>query len=115
MLPTEELNGENQISYEASDQHPKRSRPTKPFLPLEVIAEIISRLPVKSLLKFSPEFVKFHMSLSFNKSSNDRVMEEFNLDFLMKNSGISFLIEGSVNGLLCLVNEVDKIFLWNPQ
>ncbi|KAG5629884.1 hypothetical protein H5410_001601 [Solanum commersonii] len=51
MLPTEELNGENQISYEASDQHPKISRPTKPFLPPEVIAEIISRISVKSLLK----------------------------------------------------------------
>ncbi|KAG5629882.1 hypothetical protein H5410_001599 [Solanum commersonii] len=47
----QELNGENQISYEASDQHPKISRPTKPFLPPEVIAEIISRISVKSLLK----------------------------------------------------------------
>ncbi|KAM3302430.1 hypothetical protein P3S67_016932 [Capsicum chacoense] len=41
-------------------------------------------------------------------------MEEINLDYHMKNSGIACVIEGSVNGLICLVNEAKKLFLWNP-
>ncbi|PHT77385.1 hypothetical protein T459_20907 [Capsicum annuum] len=32
----------------------------------------------------------------------------------MKNSGIACVIEGSVNGFICLVNEVMELFLWNP-
>ncbi|PHU13150.1 hypothetical protein BC332_20080 [Capsicum chinense] len=42
------------------------------------------------------------------------IMEETNLDYHMKNSGIACVIEGSVNGLICLVNEEKELFLWNP-
>ncbi|MCD9640327.1 hypothetical protein HAX54_025603, partial [Datura stramonium] len=41
-------------------------------------------------------------------------MEESKLDYLMKNSSTSFLIEGSVNGLICLVNEAKELYQWNP-
>ncbi|KAF3627270.1 hypothetical protein FXO38_01948 [Capsicum annuum] len=42
------------------------------------------------------------------------VMEETNMDYHMKNSGISCVTEGSVNGLICLVSEAKELFLWNP-
>ncbi|PHT43873.1 hypothetical protein CQW23_17898 [Capsicum baccatum] len=42
------------------------------------------------------------------------IMEETNLDYHMKNSDIACVIEGSVNGLICLVNEAKELFLWNP-
>ncbi|KAM3222765.1 hypothetical protein P3L10_022035 [Capsicum annuum] len=41
-------------------------------------------------------------------------MEETNLDYHMKNSGIACVIEGSVNGLICFVNEAKELFLWIP-
>ncbi|KAF3644602.1 putative organic cation/carnitine transporter 4-like [Capsicum annuum] len=79
------------------------------------------------------KFTKYHLSLSANNNkdyTNHRVMlriaqpevnlkerpimEETNLDYHMKNSGIACVIEGSVNGFICLVNEVMELFLWNP-
>ncbi|PHT77201.1 hypothetical protein T459_20723 [Capsicum annuum] len=110
-----------------------------------LLTEILSRLPVKSLLRFkfvlkswsslisSPEFTKYHLSLSANNNKDYTnhsvmwriaqpefnlkecpIMEETNLDYHMKNSGISCVNEGSVNGLICLVNEAKELFLWNP-
>ncbi|MCD7458883.1 hypothetical protein HAX54_039478 [Datura stramonium] len=145
MLPIEEL----PVFDESSHQR------TNFFLPTEVIFEILSRLPVKSLLKFksvskswlslisSPEFIKSHLNLSANNKeyTNHRLMlrisqpeynlkecplkslfydeyviEESNLeDYPMKNSSISFSIEGSVNGLICLATEEKELFLWNPS
>ncbi|PHT43874.1 hypothetical protein CQW23_17899 [Capsicum baccatum] len=80
-----------------------------------------------------PEFTKYHLSLSANNNKDYTnhsvmwriaqpgfnlkecpIMEETNLDYHMKNSGISCVIEGSVNGLICLVNEAKELFLWNP-
>ncbi|XP_015055624.1 F-box/kelch-repeat protein At3g23880-like [Solanum pennellii] len=112
------FNGENSAS---SHQNPNRSNPANPCMPTEILVEILSRVPVKSLLKFrcvskswlalisSPEFIKSHLSLS---ASNN--MQECNLDYLMKNLEVSFLFEGSVNGLICLVNRAKKIYIWNP-
>ncbi|KAF3617389.1 putative non-specific lipid-transfer protein 2-like [Capsicum annuum] len=42
------------------------------------------------------------------------IMEETNLDYHMKNSGIFCVIKGSVNGLICHVNEAKELFLGNP-
>ncbi|KAM3396183.1 F-box/kelch-repeat protein like [Capsicum galapagoense] len=139
------LSRKHPVSDEASHQHPNQSNPTKLYWPAEILTEILSRLPVKSLLRFksvlkswsslisSPEFTKYHLSLSANKNKDYTnhsvmwriaqpefnlkecpIMEETNLDYHMKNSGISCVIEGSVNGLIFLVNEAKELFLWNP-
>ncbi|KAM3302428.1 hypothetical protein P3S67_016930 [Capsicum chacoense] len=130
---------------EAFHQIPNQNNPTKLYWPAEILTEILSRLPVKSLLRFksvlkswsclisSPEFTKYHLSLSANNNkdyTNHSVMwrigqpdfnlkecpvtEETNLDYHMKKSGIACVIEGSVNGLIFLVNEAKELFLWNP-
>ncbi|PHT43886.1 hypothetical protein CQW23_17911 [Capsicum baccatum] len=140
-----DLSRKHPVSDEASHQHPNQSNPTKLYWRAEILTEILSRLPVKSLLRFksvlkswsslisSPEFTKYHLSLSANNNKDYTnhtvmwriaqpefnlktcpIMEETNLDYHMKNSGISCVIEGSVNGLVCLVNEAKELFLWNP-
>ncbi|KAG5597773.1 hypothetical protein H5410_039005 [Solanum commersonii] len=81
----------------------------------------------------SPRFIKYHLNLSanYNKYFTNHnvilsiaqpkfnledcfVMEETDLDYHMKNSGVSFVIEGFINGWVCLVNKENEIFLWNP-
>ncbi|KAM3302445.1 F-box/kelch-repeat protein like [Capsicum chacoense] len=139
-----DLSRKHPVSDEASHQHPNQSNPTKLYWPAEILTEILSRLPIKSLLRFksvlkswsslisSPEFTKYHLSLSANNNKDYTnhsvmwsiaqpevnlkecpIMEETNLDYHMKNSSISCVIEGSVNGLICLVNEAKELFLWN--
>nr|XP_016468097.1 PREDICTED: F-box/kelch-repeat protein At3g06240-like [Nicotiana tabacum]XP_018623139.2 F-box/kelch-repeat protein At3g06240-like isoform X1 [Nicotiana tomentosiformis] len=69
---------------ESNFQYPPTSSLTIPILPAELVTEILSRLPVKSLLRFkcvselwlalicSPEFVKTHLSLSANNKDYSR-------------------------------------------
>ncbi|KAM3395706.1 hypothetical protein P3S68_004712 [Capsicum galapagoense] len=139
-----DLSRKHPVSDEAFHQHPNQSNPTKIYWPAEIVTEILSRLQVKSLLRFkfvlkswsflisSPEFTKYHLTLSANNNDYTNhsvmwriaqpefnlkecpIMEETNLDYHMKNSGISYVIEGSANGLICLVNEAKELFLWNP-
>ncbi|PHU13154.1 hypothetical protein BC332_20084 [Capsicum chinense] len=140
-----DLSRKHPVSDEASHQHLNQSNPTNLYWPTEIVTEILSRLPVKSLLRFksvlkswsslicSPEFTKYHLNLSANNNKDYAnhsvmwrvaqpefnlkecpIMEETNLDYHMKNSGISCVIEDSVNGLICLVNEAKELFLWNP-
>ncbi|OIT25113.1 f-boxkelch-repeat protein [Nicotiana attenuata] len=153
------------MESEASHQHPKHNKLTNhdsiltiPVLPAELVIEILSRLPVKSLLQFtcvskswlalisSPEFIKTHLSLSANNkdythhkvmmSSYSRLMsnvkacslrslfydsitEAFDLDCPLISYArymcdhVSFI--GSVNGLICLLIQVNEYFIWNPS
>ncbi|KAM3222746.1 putative F-box protein [Capsicum annuum] len=140
-----DLSRKHQVSDEASHQCPNQRNPTKLHWPAEILTEILSKLPVKSLLRFksvikswsslisSPELTKYHLSLSANNNKDYTnhsvmlriaqpelnlkecpIMEETNLDYHMKKSGIDCVIKGSVNGLIYVVNEAKELFLWNP-
>ncbi|XP_060176429.1 F-box/kelch-repeat protein At3g23880-like [Lycium barbarum] len=152
MLSLEELNREN---IEGKQENPE-SDEQEILASFDFLTEILSRLPVKSLLRFksvskswfslicSPEFIKSHLSLSAKNNNTDytnyrvmlriaqpefnlkdcslksllhdeSVIEESDLDYPMKDSSISFLIEGSVNGLICLVRGAEELVLWNPS
>ncbi|XP_060180929.1 F-box/kelch-repeat protein At3g23880-like isoform X1 [Lycium barbarum] len=108
---------------EALHQHAKRKKPTKhspfsstskqvssfrtPILPQELITEILSRLPVKSLLKFtcvskswlalisSPQFVKTHLSVSVNNKecTNHRLMWSFGPELNLKECTLTSLFD----------------------
>ncbi|KAK6780697.1 hypothetical protein RDI58_022881 [Solanum bulbocastanum] len=122
-----------------------------PVLPEELVTDILSRLPVKSLLKFkcvsqswlalisSPEFVKTHLSLNANNNEYTRhkvmmlertanTFRDCSVSSLFNNSfneaddldyprqvPCYFYMVGSVNGLICLVNQRKEFFLWNPS
>ncbi|KAG5586729.1 hypothetical protein H5410_047163 [Solanum commersonii] len=158
-----------QMTSEASDPPPHGSKPsnfaefsstsmnnsilTIPFLPAELIIGILSRLPVKSLLKFrsvskswlsiisSPKFIKTHLRISIDNKEcthhmllmklyransnlkdcsfssllyNESVIEANDLNCPMENSGVSFCIVGSINGLIFFADGTGDLFLWNP-
>lgn len=44
----------------------------------------------------------------------ESVIEESNIDYPMKNSNRYSFPRGSINGLICLVNVANDVFLWNP-
>ncbi|XP_055962125.1 F-box protein CPR1-like [Mercurialis annua] len=111
-------------------------------LPLEMIADILRRLPPKNLLCCrsvskpwrslidSPTFIYLHLSHSLHTASNLSIIlknsELYSLSFdsphriklldhplMCYNHSIKIL--GSCNGLLCISNIVDDIALWNPS
>uniref|UniRef100_A0A2N9F4C0 F-box domain-containing protein n=1 Tax=Fagus sylvatica TaxID=28930 RepID=A0A2N9F4C0_FAGSY len=111
-------------------------------LPEEVILEILSRLPVKPLLRFrcvskpwlaridSQEFIKLHLKQSLKTNTNrslllidcylyssdfDSLDRAIELDHPLKTPQIGTEILGSCNGLLCLYNSGEDAVLWNPS
>ncbi|KAJ9154402.1 hypothetical protein P3X46_027739 [Hevea brasiliensis] len=112
-------------------------------LPPDIIIHILSRLPVKSLLRFKcvckswcsiisdPQFIRTHLNLARERliltspslrsfysvryeENNDAIAVE--LDFpVEKNSYDEVTYFGSCNGLLCLSPEPDTFLLFNPS
>lgn len=111
-------------------------------LPLELITEILCRLPAKNLLCCrcvskpwcalidSPSFIKLHLKHSIETTANLEIIlktahlycvgfdfedtpKELHHPLMCYNHGIKVL--GSCNGLLCICNVVDDIALWNPS
>ncbi|XP_030471182.2 F-box protein CPR1-like [Syzygium oleosum] len=112
-------------------------------LPVELITEILDRLPVRSLLRFrcvskrwrgmidSPGFVRSHLCRSVESSTNLslflrhssslywidlgslRRVEETNYPLMCYSDQIKVL--GSCNGLLCISNAADDVVIWNPS
>ncbi|KAK1367171.1 putative F-box domain-containing protein [Heracleum sosnowskyi] len=108
-----------------------------------LIAEILSRLPVKILLRCrcvskpwcslidSPRFVKAHIKWSIECNTNsglivsDGILYSVNFDFLdnatvveidqpLKSLLYDSTIMGSCNGLHCLLTPKSGMFAWNP-
>ncbi|KAM3222756.1 hypothetical protein P3L10_022026 [Capsicum annuum] len=48
-----DLSKKHPVSDEASHQCPNQSNPTNLYWPIEILTQILSRLPVKSLLRFN--------------------------------------------------------------
>ncbi|KAK4732149.1 hypothetical protein R3W88_025137 [Solanum pinnatisectum] len=112
-----------------------------PDLPTELVIEILSRLPVKSLLKFrcaskswfalisSPEFVKTHLSLNANNNEYTRhkvMMLERIVCSFRDCSGSSLCNNSCIEAndldyhrqvpYLCLYGSwVNELILWNPS
>lgn len=112
-------------------------------LPPEVITDILSRLPVKSLLRFrctckswrclidSPDFMFFHLHKSIDTTSNVTVIFRENSDLYLVDFdapdkalelnhplmcyGNRLKVLGSCNGLLCICNVAEDIAFWNPS
>ncbi|KAG4387662.1 hypothetical protein AAZX31_09G010500 [Glycine max] len=112
-------------------------------LPREVVTDILSRLPAKSLLRFrstskswkslidSQHFNSVHLSRSLSLTSNTTLILRLDSDLYQTNfptldpplflnhplmcysNNITLL--GSCNGLLCISNVADDIAFWNPS
>ncbi|KAL1804474.1 hypothetical protein DCAR_0936119 [Daucus carota subsp. sativus] len=110
-------------------------------LPQEIFLEILLLLPVKSLLRSklvckswrflisNPDFVKQHVARTTNNPNNHDLFiayDEFNHFFsvidvnsidraIRLNPPIKFsYVVGSCNGLLCLADRANELYLWNP-
>lgn len=111
-------------------------------LPLDLIAEILRRLPVKKLLCCrcvskpwralidGQNFIDLHLQHSIETSSNTNIILKnselyfvafdlldnlWQLDHPLMCYNHSIRVLGSCNGLLCICNVVDDIALWNPS
>ncbi|MBA0587365.1 hypothetical protein Gorai_000497 [Gossypium raimondii] len=79
-----------------------------PLLPQEILVEILSRLPVKSLCQF-------------RNGSFDENLVALELDYPLKDkpNGLAELLDsardGSCNGLVCIAPDEDTLFLFNPS
>ncbi|XP_069145162.1 F-box/kelch-repeat protein At3g23880-like [Solanum lycopersicum] len=134
---------ESEAGYQQS-KPPKSMLPFS-ILPPELNTDILLRLPVssvliirsvsKSCLAFTstPEFIKAHLNVSanhkillscsqpnfnlkecsFTSLLNSFVLDTSDLDCSM--TSYVWFVVGSVNGLICLSNTENELFLWNPS
>ncbi|KAK6149673.1 hypothetical protein DH2020_017198 [Rehmannia glutinosa] len=107
-------------------------------IPPEIIIDILTRLPVKSLLRFrcvskswrsmidGKDFIKLHLHHSFETNSNRTLVVKNNKLFYVDLDSFerldtgnirfnSHFLVGSCNGLVLLVSTFDNIVLWNPS
>ncbi|CAL5344395.1 unnamed protein product [Camellia sinensis] len=110
--------------------------------PMDLIVDILSRLPVKPLLRLrcvskpwcslidDPDFIKLHLNRSINTKShvnlilNDCSLSSVNFDSLdnatklkppLKWTDFGIEVLGSCNGLICLYNGEEDVCIWNPS
>ncbi|GER52879.1 F-box protein [Striga asiatica] len=107
-------------------------------VPPEIITTILSRLPVKSLLRFrrvskpwralidGRDFIKLHLRLSAETNSNRTLIVRSNELFWVDLDSFKLLDAGNIglkprnvlcscNGLVLLVSHSDEVALWNPS
>ncbi|XVF75222.1 hypothetical protein PTKIN_Ptkin13bG0170200 [Pterospermum kingtungense] len=130
--------------FHHSTHHSPELKPKKMTvnLPLDSIADILSRLPVKHLLRFrcvskqwrslidDPDFIKLHLRHSLDSHTNQTLIfrssdlhaadlaclgafAKLEHPLMTYNHGIKIL--GSCNGLLCIRNIVEDMAIWNPS
>uniref|UniRef100_M1BW23 Ubiquitin-protein ligase n=1 Tax=Solanum tuberosum TaxID=4113 RepID=M1BW23_SOLTU len=99
----------------------KLSRPfyTMSTFPLDVVEEILRRVPVYSVLRcrkvdYYGYGKRYFYSLPFD-FLNSRVVTPKELTNPLMSSQFNTNILGSCNGLLLISNTVDEIALWNPS
>jgi F-box interacting protein len=110
--------------------------------PIDVIVDIFTRLPVKSLLRFrcvskpfcalidSHDFIKSHLKRSIDTKTHlslilrdsylysldfDSLDNLVELDHPLKSEEFGTEVLGSCDGLLCLYNGEEEIAIWNPS
>lgn len=113
-----------------------------PDFPIDVIVDILSRLPVKSLLRFrcvskplcalidSHDFIKSHLKRSIDTKTHlslilrdsylysldlDSLDHAVELDHPLKSRDFGTEVLGSCDGLVCLYNGEEDIAIWNPS
>ncbi|EXB82447.1 F-box protein [Morus notabilis] len=114
------------------------------FLPLEIIVDILYRLPVNDLLRYrcvskqwrslidGPDFIKLHLNHSKQSNSNLAAVL-FNKNDILRidldslggaaavklnhpiDDGSEIFILGSCNGLVALLNFREDVVFWNPS
>ncbi|KAK8281192.1 hypothetical protein V6Z11_D09G225500 [Gossypium hirsutum] len=106
-----------------SAQSPERSRNGSfppPLFPQEIIFEILSNLPVKSLLRFRhrpPHPTRIHhksCSLTLKSIFEDPNVNTTEIEYPSKNESHSDWIVGSCNGLVCITIRENTVLLLNP-
>ncbi|KAG2688546.1 hypothetical protein I3760_09G100800 [Carya illinoinensis] len=111
-------------------------------MPLDVLTDILCRLPVKPLLQFrsickswrclidSPDFIYLHHKNSTETGSNLTLIlrkdsDLYSVDLHVMHNAVDLAhplmcysnriqVLGSCNGLLCIANVAEDIALWNP-
>ncbi|XVF87849.1 hypothetical protein PTKIN_Ptkin18bG0154100 [Pterospermum kingtungense] len=110
-------------------------------IPLDLITDILIRLPVKQLLCFrcvsqlwrslidDPDFIQLHLRHSIDSNTNQTLILKNShlhaahlpslaafskLDYPLMSYNHRIQILGSCNGLLCIRNIVEDMAIWNP-
>ncbi|PSS24777.1 F-box protein [Actinidia chinensis var. chinensis] len=113
-----------------------------PDFPIDVIVDILSRLPVKTLLRFrcvskpwcalidGRDFIKSHLQRSITTKNHlslivrdcylysvdfDSLDNAVELDHPLKCDDFGTEVLGSCDGLVCLYNGEDNVAIWNPS
>ncbi|XP_047965652.1 F-box protein CPR1-like [Salvia hispanica] len=129
-------------SRECSRKHPNSSSnqiqsAAMPFLPEEIVREIIGHLPPKALLRFrsvsrswrsfidSKQFIQLHLHNSLRSNRNLTLLVDSSRFYYVDLDSFNqlqvgdariepFSVKGSCNGLVLLTPTSGDIFLWNP-
>ncbi|KAL4556672.1 hypothetical protein LXL04_034827 [Taraxacum kok-saghyz] len=135
-------NNRQLLNEGAPESNMSENETVNAYLPDEIVKDIISRLPVKSLLQFrcvskhwrdliaGTQFIKSHLKNAISSSTQHRILlptsplislsynninESIQLDSPFLNPRSSIKILGSCNGLVCLMDATRDMIIYNPS